>query len=183
MSRISRVIDHCIHDSVERDPLPFALALGIENEAGTKEKPAKSMAQIFTSKGKGGSKSNPIGFDASPKPTRVSYPQNKQTLGLCRVPTSPTAFNEPPAQANNQPTRLIYRQKNTPVLADKVTQHALAPVEKASDVKQIIRVRDSDFMPENYDPVTGEFYKPPPEKLSARQQADRWVSDALGKST
>jgi hypothetical protein len=172
-----------IRDCVERDPLPYALALGIDTEASTKEKQAKTMAQIFTSKGKGGGMSNPIGFKAPSKPYRVSDLENKQTLGLCRVPTSPTAFNQPPAPANNQPTRLIYKQTNKPVLTDNVIQHVLTPEEKPSDIKQIIRLRDSDFMPENYDPVTGEFYLPPPAKLSASQQADRWVSDALGKST
>jgi hypothetical protein len=51
------------------------------------------------------------------------------------------------------------------------------------DDNNIIRVRDSDLDPASYDPYTGEFYGLPPAKLSARQQADRWVSDALGKST
>jgi hypothetical protein len=168
---------------VERDPLPYALALGIDTEASTKEKQAKTMAQIFTSKGKGGGKSNPIGFKAPSKPYRVSDLEKKQTLGLCRVPTSPTSFNQTPAPVNKQPTRLIYKQINKPVLSDKLTQHALTTEEKPSDIKQIIRVRDSDLMPENYDPVTGEYYRPPPANPPARQLADRLVSDALGKST
>jgi hypothetical protein len=57
-----------------------------------------------------------------------------------------------------------------------------APEDTWSD-DNIIRVRDSDLDPASYDPETGEYYSPPPAKRSARQQADRWVSDALGKST
>lgn len=172
-----------IRECVERDPLPYALALGIDIEAGTNEKQAKTMAQIFTSKGKGGSKSNPIEFATPLKPSRVSGPENKQTLGLCRVPTSPTSLNQSPAPVHHQPTGINYGQINSPVLIDEVTQHTPAPEERASCTKPIIRVRDSDFRPENYDPETGEFYRPPPANPSARQLADRWVSEALGNST
>lgn len=58
-----------IRDAVERDPAPFALALGIELEAPAPKKP-RTMAQIFTSKGKGAATekaSNPIGFKAPEK--------------------------------------------------------------------------------------------------------------------
>ena len=64
-----------IRDSVERDPMPYALALGIEVEH--KAKPMKTMTQIFTSKGKGSA----LGEQA--KPYKVSAPQNTETLGLC----------------------------------------------------------------------------------------------------
>jgi len=147
-----------IRDSVARDPLPFAQVLGIDTEAGRTEKPAKSMAQIFTSKGKGGNKSKPIGFESPSKPYRVYEIENKQALGLCRVLTSPISLSQPPAPADNQPTEVNYGQINKPVLTDEVTQHASVPEEKPSEIEKIIRVRDSDFMPENYNPETGEFY-------------------------
>jgi len=72
-----------IRDNVERDPAPFALALGIAI-TDTPSKPSKTMAQIFISKGKGRQKEKPIGFQ-SEKPNRVSEPSDAQTLGLCRV--------------------------------------------------------------------------------------------------
>jgi hypothetical protein len=147
-----------IRDSVARDPLPFALALGIDTESVKTGKPAKSMTQIFTSKGKGGNKSKPIGFESSLKPYRDSDIENKQALGLCRVPPSPTSLNQPPAPAHHQPTVINYRQVNKPDLADEVTQHATTPEETSSAIEQIIRVRDSDFMPENFNPETGEFH-------------------------
>lgn len=60
----------------------------------------------------------------------------------------------------------------------------LAPApEDTSNHDNIIRLRDSDLDPTNYDPDTGEFYRPPPAKPSTRKQADRWVNNALGKST
>lgn len=43
-----------------------------------------------------------------------------------------------------------------------------APDDTSTD-DNIIRVRDNDFMPENYDPETGEFFRPPTAKTSARQ--------------
>ena len=55
--------------------------------------------------------------------------------------------------------------------------------ERTSNNDNIVRLRDRDLDPTNYDPDTGEFYKSPPSKPSARQEAARWVSDALGKST
>lgn len=69
-----------IHDNVERNPMPFALALGIEVE--DKTKPSKTMAQIFTSTGKGKASSG------SSKTYRDSTPQKTETLGLCRVSIS-----------------------------------------------------------------------------------------------
>jgi hypothetical protein len=95
----------------------------------------------------------------------------------------PQRPNTPPALAHHQPTGINYGQINKLVLTNEVTQRASALEEKSNGIEQIIRVRDSDLMPENYDPETGEYYSPPPARLSARQQADRWVSDALGKST
>lgn len=71
-----------IRDTVERDPMPYALALGIVI-TDTPNKPAKTMRQIFTSAGKGPRKEKPIGFKAE-KPNRVSWVLESQTLGLCR---------------------------------------------------------------------------------------------------
>lgn len=118
-----------IRDTVERDPTPYALALGIVI-TDTPSKPAKTMAQIFTSKGKGPIKEKPIGFQVE-KPIRVSRPPDSQTLGLCRESIPPPAHKAPPAS------------------------------EDTSNVDNIIRVRDSELDPANYDTDTGEFYRTP----------------------
>lgn len=97
-----------IRDNVERDPLPYALALGIVI-TDTSSKPTKTMAQIFTSKGKGPRKEKPIGFQ-SEKPNRDTESPETQTLGLCRVsiPTQPQI--PPPASAHqsNHPKEQIH---------------------------------------------------------------------------
>jgi len=86
-----------IRDTVERDPMPYALALGIVITE-TLNKPAKTMKQIFTSTGKGPRKEKPIGF-YSEKPHRVSGPHDTQTLGLCRESVTSMYQNAPPAPA------------------------------------------------------------------------------------
>jgi hypothetical protein len=63
-----------LRETIERDPAPCLLALGLAVDKP--KKPLKTMAAIFTGKGKGGNKengntSNPIGF---------AVPQKKQTL-------------------------------------------------------------------------------------------------------
>ncbi len=71
-----------IREAIERYPAPFMEALGL-NLAAPK-KPTKTMAQIFTSKGKGQRREpqNSIGFagDASAEAYRVSAPKKQQSL-------------------------------------------------------------------------------------------------------
>lgn len=100
-----------IRDSVERDPMPYALALGITiSEAPTKR--PKTMREIFQGPGKGPRHEKPIGFDSAPKPIRVSAPKNEQTLGLCRVSISNPPDKQPPAPADHQPTEINYGQRS-----------------------------------------------------------------------
>lgn len=56
-----------IRDTIEDDPLPFAHALGVLMNTPTRRKRVRTMAEIFTSKGKGPAREqNPIGFRPSP---------------------------------------------------------------------------------------------------------------------
>lgn len=76
-----------LREAIERDPGPFLLALGIELKAPSKK--LKTMAAIFTGKGKGKAKeANPIGFTA---------PAKRQTL--CSVGFTP----KPPPPATTKP--------------------------------------------------------------------------------
>ena len=133
-----------IRDTVERDPMPYALALGIDTTPPAK--PAKTMAQIFTSTGKGRKNENPIG-NQTLKPDRVSALPEPKTLGHCRE-----SISAPPPKATTAP----------------------AP-EAASNDDSVIRVRDSELDPTTYDPDTGEFYRRPPAPTPARRQTDAWV--------
>ena len=91
-----------IRDAIERDPAPFMEALGLHLAAP--QKPTKTMAQIFTSKGKGPRREpqKPIGFGnaEAAEPYRVSAPEKDRTL--CSVGFAP---NQPPATPQNLPIK------------------------------------------------------------------------------
>ena len=70
-----------LRDAIERDPAPFLMALGLAIEVP--KKALKSMAQIFTSKGKGSNKQT----DNRPNPIGFAVPAKRQTL--CSVGFDP----------------------------------------------------------------------------------------------
>jgi hypothetical protein len=75
-----------VRDVIERDPAPFAVALGVDIQVPKKK--LRSMKDIFISKGKGPSREpKPIGF--APRPERRS---------LCSVgfATAPPSLHAPP---------------------------------------------------------------------------------------
>lgn len=148
-----------IRDTIERDPMPYALALGIDTDKPTKS--AKTMAQIFTSKGKGKSNKTPIG-NSERQPYRESVTDKRHSLGLCRESVSPP----PPKQAATASNGLPF--------ADR--QGVLSQVAEPLD---IIRERDCDQDPRHYNPDTGEFWRPPPAPASRRAMADMAVRRAI----
>lgn len=142
-----------IRESVERDPAPFVIALGLD--LITAKKQTRTMAQIFTSKGKGRAKetSNPIGF---------TPPRKEQTL--CSVGFTP-----------NSPARLT---PNAPAPAPAAERQCSAD---GNDL-ETVRVRDGDLDAALYDTTTGEFFRPSlPAVRRQRQAADAWVRTALNK--
>lgn len=146
-----------MRDVIERDPMPFLMALGIELEAPAKK--LKTMAAIFTSKGKGKAKeSNPIGFTRQAK---------EQTL--CSVGFTPKA---PPPQATTAPPAA---RKPAPA----PTLPIVPMIDTEAVVEAVTRVHDSDLDPALYDSDTGEYFQRPPPARHQRQAADAWVSAAL----
>jgi len=142
-----------IRDAIESNPAPYMLALGIELQAVKKS--GRTVAQIFTSKGKGKVReaTNPIGF---------TPPKKEQTLscvGFTQKTPLPAAC--PPLD-----------------LPPPYTQ-TLAP---KSDAIKTVRVRDSELDPNHFDPDSGEFFTPttPPARRQKRA-ADEWVKQALAK--
>lgn len=107
------------------------------------------------------------------------------SLGASNVGNLPSVGigTTPQASAHQNTIEINYRQVRKTVLADEVGPQTSATEKQQGNIEQIVRVRERDFIAENYDPITGEFFNPPPAKLSTRKQADRWVSDALGNST
>ena len=71
-----------IRDTIERDPAPYVMALGIELDAP--KKTLRTMTQIFTSTGKG--RKNPIGFEGR------SAPRTLCTVGVAPTPTPTPAL-------------------------------------------------------------------------------------------
>lgn len=140
-----------IRDTVERDPMPYALALALGIDTTTPAKPGKTMTQIFTSTGKGRKKENPIG-NHTRKSYRVSAPPEPQTLGHCRESISAPSPKAPPAPA---------------------------PEATLND-DGIIRVRDCELDPNSYEPDTGEIFERPRVKApTAKVTTDKAVKRAL----
>jgi hypothetical protein len=103
-----------IRDWIARDPVACAQVLGLE-VTKTAVKPLKSMARIFTSKGKGSNKPlKPIGFANNPKPIGLEVAGKSLSLcsvGLANKPTTPAQAPRPAIQPNqNDETRVIVRE-------------------------------------------------------------------------
>ena len=140
-----------LREAIERDPAPYLMALGLAIDAP--KKALKTMAAIFTGKGKGGNKqidnrSNPIGF---------AIPAKRQTL--CSVG---------------------FDQKQSPQGNPKVAPRVSAS-NQDSGMVEAVRVRESENDPAYFNPETGEFMKPPQTTRLNRAAADSWVAGALNQ--
>lgn len=155
-----------LREAVERDPAPFMQALNIE--LASPKKPGRTMAQIFTSKGKGRAKEgpNPIGF-APPKKERT----------LCSVGFAPKpALPAQPPRPTPAPDHCPPAPAPTPA-----PRPALQPLPDPEPelLVQTTRVRDSDLDPARYDPDSGDYI---PRKQPAPRQrvaTDVWVAQQL----
>ena len=117
------------------------------------KKALKTMAAIFTGKGKGSNReidnrSNPIGFAVTTK---------RQTL--CSVG---------------------FDQKQSPQGNPKVAPRVSANKQDCGMV-ETVRVRDSENDPAYFNPETGEFMKPLQTTRLNRAAADNWVAGALNQ--
>ena len=142
-----------VREDVERDPARYLLALGIE--LATAKKPGRTMAQIFTSKGKGRAKesSNPIGF---------APPEKEQTL--CSVGFAPKA---PPQAAPKAPA---------PRPQCSADDHDLERLD--GEYFETVTIRDCDLDPARFH--DGDYCPEPPRAARRnRQAADAWVKSAL----
>ena len=150
-----------IRDSIERDPAPFALALGIELDAPTPKK-ARTMAQIFTSKGKGArteERRNPIGFKVGEKDRTLC------SVGFHSKPAPPAPQPAPPPPAPRPP----------PAPQQLPDRHDGGQ----DEVVELTRVRDCDLDPARYDSDTGDFVAIQPPATRRRDAADAWVAGQL----
>lgn len=152
-----------IRDKIESDPAPFLLTLGIELHAPAKKQ--KTMAAIFTGKGKGKAKeSNPIGF---------ATPEKGQTL--CSVGFTPKLPPPTPAKPAPAPKPTAPPQLSESLTRDRVLSDPKCNDDQYEDV-ETVRVRDSDQDPNLYDPETGEFYRLPNPVRLHRHAVDAALS-------
>jgi hypothetical protein len=110
---VSSLVWAVLRDVIDRDPVPFAETLGIVavDPPGRK---LRSMAQIFTSKGKGSTKpAKPIGFDSRPKPIgrgRNGKEPPLSCVGDASKPPAPTKPKPPASEgAEYDDSRVIDR--------------------------------------------------------------------------
>ncbi len=154
-----------LREAVERDPTPFLLALEIELTAP--KKPGRTMAQIFTSKGKGPAKEspNPIGIGPS-NPIGFVVPEKERTLCSVGFASKPTLQAQPP-----RPTPPASARKPAPTPAPALPE--------SDPMLETTRIRDSDLDPQRYDPGSGEYIPQKPPAPRQRETADLLVAHQL----
>jgi hypothetical protein len=110
-----------IREAIEHDPAPSLLALGIEQQAPKKK--LRTMAQIFTSTGKGSTRRdepNPIGFPQAPKRRTLC------SVGFSPESSLPTSQARPPDIPVDESKR-IRDSDLDPALFDPITGEFLKP--------------------------------------------------------
>lgn len=167
-----------MRDVIEREPGPFLMALGIELQAPTKK--LRTMAQIFTGKGKGSTK----------EAMSIDFAPAKKERSLCSVDFTPKPPPQPAPKALpkqncvddlDRPLSDIPNTNNkitTPAMPDHEVKAAVHEIE-APFVELTTRERERDLDPVLYDPSTGEYFKRPPPAPRRHKQACDAVLMAL----
>ena len=135
-----------VKQAIERDPAPYMAAMGIEVQT-PKHKPMRTMAQIFTSTGKGAKterKTKPIAFDAEDqKPIAFKMDQEKDRK-LCTVAfhqsTPATSPQSEPVQAHQ--SRL---ERGRAAMNAGAARHLSQAPEPAHDGTKYTREPADDF--------------------------------------
>ena len=158
-----------VRAAVERDPAPFAQALGVDVAKPSKK--LRTMAEVFTSKGKKTAEDRNLGFKA----------KKDRNLSCVGFPSSPPSF-QPHEPQIEQP--VIEPQ----VVADEV------PVVTAVDVPAgrieaddsqpdgLTRIREDDMAAGQWCEELGEWIAPTHKGKAGRAAADAWVAQALAHS-
>ena len=163
-----------VRNAIVTDPRPWLQALGIVCEAV--KKPLKTMVQIFTSKGKGARKEKPIGFEAGKNASAglnpIGFEGQEKQQSLCTVgfaAQTPPVTSLAPAPAPQPPAPI-------PTCSAAPGAPSPAPAHVES-----VRVRDSEYSAQQFDPDTGEFIRLPAPAPKRRDMADSLVQAALAR--
>lgn len=149
-----------VKDSINRDPGPFLLALGIKVEPAPKK--LRTVAQIFTSRGRGSAREEkPIGFAS-----RAGTP-SLCSVGFAAGAVMPGAWQLAAATAPATATEHESHKR-----AQEAAPAALPGTEHH---QALDRVREDEIDAGLFDPETGEFFERPGEaNLSASKQTRHW---------
>lgn len=132
--------------AIERDPAPFMNALGIEAQTPSR-KPLRTMAQIFTSPGKGAKterKEKPIAFDdVDQKPIGFQKDAQKDRK-LCTVAFDNSAPTISP-QTEPAPAHQSRLERGRAAMNAGATRHLSKAPERAHDDSNYSRVSADEF--------------------------------------
>ncbi len=135
-----------VRQAIERDPAPYMAALGIEVQTPT-NKPMRTMAQIFTSAGKGSKterKSKPIAFGAADQKPIAFEMDHEKDRKLCTV-----AFPQPAPSISPQSEPIQAHQSRLEraraAMNAGAARHLNQAPEPAHDGSKYSRVPADDF--------------------------------------
>ena len=146
-------------EDIERDPAPYLMVLGlnVDSKLVAREKPKKTMAQIFTSKGKG-AKHERLDMHHASDTKSIDIAPPKKHRSLCSVD-----FASKDVQVSEPAPAVELHQTDT-----------------VANIVETIRVRESEIDAALWNSETGEYHKPPPKPTgNNRAAADSWVKGAL----
>ena len=158
-SALKSIIWSPIREDIERDPTPYLMPLGrnVDSKLAAREKPKKTMAQIFTSKGKG-AKHERLDMHHASNTKSIDIAPPKKHRSLCSVD-----FASKDVQVS-EPARAV----------------ELHQTDTVANIVETIRVRESEIDAALWNSETGEYHKPPPKPTgNNRAAADSWVKGAL----
>lgn len=175
-----------IRDLIEEAPTRWAECYGLELEHESKPKRMRTVAEIFTSKGKGAKTERE---DAN----NQSRDNQKPYRGLAVKSTNPyvsVGVSQPNAYRSVQTNAYKCEQPNdtkhneTQISAPKNAsrnEQKRAGNEGLIDQVETVRVRDDRIKADYFDPETGEFHEPVVKVAGLRRlDAENYVRSALG---
>ena len=166
-----------IRDLIEEAPTRWAECYGINVEQVSTPKRMRTLAEIFTSKGKGAKTEREEALNAT-------YNNQKPYRGLTEKSTNPyvsVGVSQPNAYRSEQPnvTKHNETQIYTPKYASRNKQKQ-AENEGLIDRAETVRVRDDQISADYFDPTTGEFFEPPAKVIGlAKAYANNFVQSEL----
>ena len=164
-----------VRAAVERDPAPFAQALGVEVAKPSKK--LRTVTEILISKGKKTAEDRNLGFKA----------KKQQNLSCVGFPSSPPSFQpqepqieqpviEPQVVADEVP--VVTAVDGAEVELHQVELHQV----ELHQVDGLTRIREDDMAAGQWCEELGEWIAPTHKSKAGRAAADAWVAQALAHS-